>query len=459
MGLIVNFSDFENISAAGLGSEDYLIGYRPGPNREIRMTISEFFSFFQAATGNSTYVIVKSNSASWNSAYSTVNSLSDTWEESIFITPLQAASGSWNSAYSTVNSLSDTWEESVYITPLQAASASWNSAYSTVNSLSDTWEESVYITPLQAASASWNSVYNSVQNTSGNWDNTYITTGANSGHWEETYNFVIDGKSYWDEAYTNLVTNSAAYLLSGNEVNLGDIPTLSASWNSVYSTTQTNSSTWTNAYTNLINNSSAYLSAISLGDIPTLSASWNSVYSTFNANSSRYTTLDYLSTKNVLLSAATITGNISATGRVNTIGITQNIIPVVAGLSALNMLGPNGLSALVYTPPIGYRFIAADYFVATTVKIGSNGGGATAGTFNLLDSAYKNLANSVASSSFNDIDTVVKGTLSNTTRTSTTTGVFIVMTTAPSGGSGNTITALSATVLVTGNLIPITTTF
>jgi len=415
MGLIVNFSDFENISAAGLGSEDYLIGYRPGPNREIRMTISEFFSFFQAATGNSTYVIVKSNSASWNSAYSTVNSLSDTWEESIFITPLQAASGSWNSAYSTVNSLSDTWEESVYITPLQAASASWNSAYSTVNSLSDTWGESIFITPLQAASASWNSVYNSVQNTSGNWDNTYITTGANSGRWEETYNFVTDGKSYWDEAYTNLVNNSAAYLLSGTEVNLGDIPTLSASW--------------------------------------------NSVYSTFNANSSRYTTLDYLSTKNVLLSAATITGNISATGRVNTIGITQNIIPVVAGLSALNMLGPNGLSALVYTPPIGYRFIASDYFVATTVKIGSNGGGATAGTFNLLDSAYKNLANSVASSSFNDIDTVVKGTLSNTTRTSTTTGVFIVMTTAPSGGSGNTITALSATVLVTGNLIPITTTF
>ena len=166
MGLIVNFSDFENISATGLSPTDYVIGYRPGPNREIRSTIEEFFIYLQTLSSNNVYVAVSPNSAKWNSTYSTVNSLSDTWEESVYITPLQVASASWDSVYSTVKSLSDTWEESVYITPLQVASASWDSVYSTVKSLSDTWEESVYITPLQVASASWDSVYSTVNSTS-----------------------------------------------------------------------------------------------------------------------------------------------------------------------------------------------------------------------------------------------------------------------------------------------------
>jgi hypothetical protein len=119
------------------------------------------------------------------------------------------------SVYSTVNSLSDTWEESVFITPLQVASASWDSVYSTVKSLSDTWEESIYITPLQVASASWDSVYSNVNSNSANWTN----------------------------AYTNLINNSAAYL-TGTDVNLGQIPTVSASWDSVYSSVRTNSAGW-----------------------------------------------------------------------------------------------------------------------------------------------------------------------------------------------------------------------
>ena len=53
----------------------------------------------------------------------------------------------------------------------------------------------------------------------------------------------------WNTAYTNLVTNSAAYLLSGTDVNLGQIPVLSATWNT--------------AYTNLVANSASYLSGIS----------------------------------------------------------------------------------------------------------------------------------------------------------------------------------------------------
>jgi len=86
--------------------------------------------------------------------------------------------------------------------------------------------------------------------------------------------------AYWSQAYTNLVNNSAAYL-SG--FNLSSLASASGSWNSNYSTTNTNS------------------------------ASWNSVYSSFNSNSSRYTTLDYLSTNNVLLSAVAVAGNVSVT--------------------------------------------------------------------------------------------------------------------------------------------------
>jgi hypothetical protein len=161
----------------------------------------------------------------------------------------------------------------------------------------------------------------------------------------------------------------------------------------------------------------------------------------------------------ITVATATVRGSVSATGRVNTLGITQNIIPVVAGLSALNLTGNNGLSALVYTPPTGYRFITGDYFITPTVKIGNYGTGQSGGSFTLIDSDYQILANSVSPTTNLNIDNVVKGTLSNTTRSTTISGVWIVMSTAPNLGTGNTVTALSATVLVTGYLIPTTSSF
>jgi hypothetical protein len=115
MGLIVNFSDFENISATNLSVTDYVIGYRPGPNREIRSTIEDFSIYIQSLSSNNVYVAVTANSANWNSTYSTVRSLSDTWEESVFITPLQVASGSWDSVYSTVNSNSSRYTTLDYL--------------------------------------------------------------------------------------------------------------------------------------------------------------------------------------------------------------------------------------------------------------------------------------------------------------------------------------------------------
>jgi len=116
--------------------------------------------------------------------------------------------------------------------------------------------------------------------------------------------------AFWSQAYTNLVNNSAAYL-SG--FNLSSLASASGSWNSNYSTTNTNSAFWSQAYTNLVYNSTAYLSGFNSTAITQNSASWNSVYSSFNSNSSRYTTLDYLSTNNVLLSAVAVAGNVSVT--------------------------------------------------------------------------------------------------------------------------------------------------
>ena len=126
------------------------------------------------------------NSNQWNSTYSTVKSLSDSWEESVFITPLQAASASWNSVYSTTNSNSAKWESNY--SSFSSNSASYDSVYSTVKSLSDSWEESIYITPLQAASGSWNSVYTSVKDNSAYWNDVYSQYSSNSASYA-TINF------------------------------------------------------------------------------------------------------------------------------------------------------------------------------------------------------------------------------------------------------------------------------
>lgn len=126
-------------------------------------------------------------------------------------------------------------------------------------------------------------------------------------------------------AYSNLVTNSAAYLLSGTNINATDIPALSGNWNTAYTNLVTYSAaylsggalgdipvlsaTWNTAYTNLVTNSAAYLlsgSDTRLGDIPTLSGSWNSTYTTVNTNSSTW------SFAYVRLTGDTMTGGLSA---------------------------------------------------------------------------------------------------------------------------------------------------
>ena len=159
MGLIVNFSDFENISASGLSLNDYIIGYKSGPNREIRTTIADLINFLESASANDLYLVLSPNSAKWNSTYTTVNSLSDSWEESAFITPLQVASASWDSVYSTT----------------QTNSSFWSDAYTNLVNNSANYLSAADLSLLATTSASWDSVYSTTNTNSSNWNYTYNT--------------------------------------------------------------------------------------------------------------------------------------------------------------------------------------------------------------------------------------------------------------------------------------------
>ena len=91
------FATFDSLSS--LTFQDYLVGYRG-----IRETQINYTDFINNSINNS--IRSSLSSERWDSVYSTVKSLSDTWEESVYITPLQVASASWDSVYSTVNSIS-----------------------------------------------------------------------------------------------------------------------------------------------------------------------------------------------------------------------------------------------------------------------------------------------------------------------------------------------------------------
>jgi len=113
MGLIVNFSDFENISASALSTSDYLVGYTGNPNRETRITIGDFVNFIESISGNDLYVVLYANSAKWDSTYSSLNQLSSSnvlvfsnsgrWESN-YVTVINN-SAFWTTAYNTVQTL------------------------------------------------------------------------------------------------------------------------------------------------------------------------------------------------------------------------------------------------------------------------------------------------------------------------------------------------------------------
>ena len=139
--------------------------------------------------------------------------------------------------------------------------------------------------------------------------------GGGGGSGDPAVNALVHSNSgQWDSAYTNLVTNSAAYLLSGTEVYLGDIPGLSGNWNSNYTTTNYFSAFWNAAVDQLFNffvtqndpgsafvseDGNYYIIANSKLDnvnlwnnvftqVFLLSSRWDSVYVTVVANSGKW---------------------------------------------------------------------------------------------------------------------------------------------------------------------------
>jgi len=215
-------------------------------------------------------------------------------------------SGNWNSTYSTVYSNSGSWGTGGIP---QTLSFNENNAL-----LSLSFGNTISLSALSGTSSSTgDSAVNSlVHNNSAYWNEAYTNLVNNSAAYLLSGTKVNLGdiptlSGYWNDAYTNLVNNSAAYLLSGTEVSLGDIPLLSAYWNEAYTNLVTNSAAyllsgtevnlgdiptlsanWNESYTNLIYNSAAYLSGVDISLITTSSGSWNSVYSSFNTNSAEY---------------------------------------------------------------------------------------------------------------------------------------------------------------------------
>jgi len=316
MGLIVNFSDFENKTGTSLSASDYLVGYTTdfdGNRQELKITVADLITFLETNSGNDLYTILYSNSANWNSTYTSVTN----------------TSSNWNSVYSTVTSLSDTLV-STY-TSVGNTSSSWNSVYTTTNENSATWNAAVSGSVAQIIAGENILISGNVGS---------VTVSANNPNWNSVYSTTNVNSAFWSLAYTNLVGNSSNYL-TGTAVNLGDIPTLS--------------SYWTLAYTNLVGNSSNYLTgtAVNLGDIPTLSsnwnntytsvsinsANWNNTYTQFSSNSATYATIGFVNGKFLPISGGNINGDLTVSGNLTALGtftFLDTIVTVTSALSVYN---------------------------------------------------------------------------------------------------------------------------
>jgi len=234
---------------------------------------SEKLTVNGAISSNGTITAENGNSNVWNSNYTTTN----------------ANSANWSEAYTNVTSNSAAYLSAVDISLLAATSGSWNSVYTTVNTNSAT---------------TWNYQGTDIKNLTAGWvggNSAYTTTNSNS--------------AFWTNAYTNLVTNSAAYLLSGTDVNLGQIPELSANWNNTYNAFSANSGKYENSYTNLVTNSATYLGTTRQFDIVAVEPnSYNYIgYAVPGSTTSQSVwTIKrlYFSTAGTLLSSATITNAI-----------------------------------------------------------------------------------------------------------------------------------------------------
>jgi hypothetical protein len=284
MGLIVNFSDFENKTGTSLSASDYLVGYTTdfdGNRQELKITVADLITFLETNSGNDLYTILYSNSANWNSTYTSVYN----------------TSSNWNSVYSTVTSLSDTLD-STY-TSVRNASSSWNSVYTTTNENSATWNAAVSGSVAQIIAGENILISGNVGS---------VTVSANNPNWNSVYSTTNVNSAFWSLAYTNLVGNSSNYL-TGTAVNLGDIPTLSSNWNNTYTSVSVNS------------------------------ANWNNTYTQFSSNSATYATIGFVNGNFVPISGGNINGDLTVSGNLTALGtftFLDTIVTVTSALSVYN---------------------------------------------------------------------------------------------------------------------------
>ena len=104
MGLVVNFSDFENKTGTSLSASDYLVGYTTdfdGSRQELKITVADLITFLETNSGNDLYTILYSNSANWNNTYTSVRNTSSSWNSVYTTTNVNSAN--WNSTYTSFN--------------------------------------------------------------------------------------------------------------------------------------------------------------------------------------------------------------------------------------------------------------------------------------------------------------------------------------------------------------------
>jgi hypothetical protein len=328
MGLIVNFSDFENKTGNTLSASDYLVGFTSGPDREIKISIHDFISYIESTSANDLYTILNQNSSNWNGTY-------------ISVSP---NSGYWDSVYTTVNTVSSSWTTggtslltvlnylSSNLVILSAASVTQNlvvsgdvTIFGNLSALGTTFFTNVsYVTSI---SANFNELFVSsltaTNITNNKLNSTYTTLNQNSSVGGSVYTTLNQNSAKYDSTYTTLNQNSS---IGG----------------SVYTTTNNNSAFWSQAYTNLVTNSAAYLLSGSntvLGNIPSVSANWDNTYTQFSSNSATYATIGFVNGNFVPISGGNINGDLTVSGNLTALGtftFLDTIVTVTSALSVYN---------------------------------------------------------------------------------------------------------------------------
>jgi len=317
-----------------------------------------------AFTGNpdsskwdSNYTTTNTNSANWSQAYTNLTSNSAAYLSGVDISLLAAASGSWNSNYTTTNTNSANWQTS-YSNAIYTVNGTANQIVATPagsntgsNSVTLSFAPSAYFPGTVSIGGnlyvSGTAAYINVADLVVDDALIYLANSNPANlldiglvaHFTQAplgyqHTGLVRRAGEGRPGTWTLFSGLTTEPLTGNNIDWADknitLDSLSANiysstgnsyqWSSNWTTTNTNSANWSQAYTNLTTNSATYLSGVDISLLVSTSASWNSTYTTVSANSASWlnqgTLQTYLSTSNVLLSAATITQNLSVGGTI-----------------------------------------------------------------------------------------------------------------------------------------------